>query len=145
MARDINPLQFTIFCLGKKMPTQNKLFSICVGKIVTCAGKKNADAKQVFINFRLQNGDLRRQMVTCLGKMVFLYYYFLLSYNKLQQQIKLIAQCLYFLIRSNTCQSLSNTYDPCHVCHHQKKDKRRQVTAQKQQNTLNRTQSSIFA
>ena len=31
--------------------------------------------------------------------MIFLYHYLLLSYNKLQQQIKSIAQCLYFFIK----------------------------------------------
>ena len=97
------------FCLGKKMLKQNSKMVIYVGK-----------------------------MVTSLGKMIFLYYYFILSYNKLQQQIKLIAQCLYFLIRNNTCQSLCNTCDFCNVCHLQQEDKRRKVVAQKQQKTLNR-------
>ena len=65
----------------KKTPSQNRLFTIFVGKMVIYVGK----------------------IVTCLGKIIFLYYYFLLPYNKDHQQIQLIAQCLYFLIRKNTC------------------------------------------
>ena len=86
------PSQYNCFCLGKKTFTQNRLFSIFAREVVVFVGK----------------------MVICPGKMIFLYQYFLLSQNKLQQQIKLIAQCLYFLMGNNAFQSLCNMYDPCH-------------------------------
>ena len=43
------------------MPMQHGLFSICVGKMLICDGKKNVDAKEAFLIFRQQNGNLSRQ------------------------------------------------------------------------------------
>ena len=72
MNRDLlTTLAIQIFCLGKKMLMQNRFFSIFDSKMVICLGK----------------------MVTCLGKIIYYFdlYYFLLSHNKLQWQIKLMA------------------------------------------------------
>ena len=113
------------------MQTQNRLFSICVSKMVIYTYKKKiASTNQAFAKY----GNLSQQNI-------FLYYYFLLSYNKFQQQTKLIPQCLYLLMINSTCQFFCYRYDPCHACHLQKEGKRN-VIAQKQQNTLNRAQSS---
>ena len=125
------------------MQTQNRLFSICVSKMVIYTYKKKiASTNQAFLSFSQQNCNLRWQNGNLSQQNIFLYYYFLLSYNKLQQQTKLIPQCLYLLIINSTCQFFCNRYDPCHACHLQKEGKRRNVIAQKQQNTLNRAQSS---
>ena len=103
--------------------------------------QENADANRLFSIFARKMVFEVCKVVTCLNKMVFLNYFLLLC-NKFQQQIKLIAQYLYSLIRNNTYQSLCNTFNPCLNCHLQKETKRRKVIAQKEQNTLNRTHSS---
>ena len=124
------------------MQTQNRLFSICVSKMVIYTYKKKiASTNQAFLSFSQQNCNLRWQNGNLSQQNIFLYYYFLLSYSKFQQQTKLIPQCLYLLMINSTCQFFCYRYDPCHACHLQKECKRN-VIAQKQQNTLNRAQSS---
>ena len=125
------------------MQTQNRLFSICVSKMVIYTYKKKiASTNQAFLSFSQQNCNLRWQNGNLSQQNIFLYYYFLLSYNKLQWQMKLIIWFLYFIIRNNARYCSRYTYELCHVCHLQREAKRRKVIAQKQLNTLNQAQSS---
>ena len=120
---------------------QSRLFSVGIGKMVISAGKKMPMQNRFFLIFATKMLIYVSKMVTCLSKMIFLYY-FLLMCNKLGQQINLIVWCQDVLMRNNTCQSFCSMHHPSCACHIQKEAKRRKVIAQKQQNTLNRAQSS---
>ena len=110
----MQPLKFRFF---KKMLTQNRLFSFCINKNCNLCQQKKPSQNRLFF-FKI---DFPQMIFIC---------YFLSLHNKLQEQIKLIAVFIYFLIRNNTFQSLCNMYDPCYVCHLQKEAKRRKVIAQ---------------
>ena len=101
------PLQFSLFCLGKKKSTQNRLFSICVSKKVICAGKKMPTQNRFFSIYSSGMVVLRWQ--NYFSSLIFSF-----IVEQLQQQTKLIAECLYFLIRNSIFQFLCNMYDPCH-------------------------------
>ena len=101
----IQSFLFRFICLGKKMLTQNRLFSICVGNLVISNffGKKKMPTQNRLSSiFSSKMVIYIGKMLTYLSKMIFLYYY-LLSDSKLQWQIKLIVKCLYFLITNNPC------------------------------------------
>ena len=46
-----NPRNSDLFLPRQEMPTQNSLLSICVGKMVICAGKKKCRRKIGFSQF----------------------------------------------------------------------------------------------
>ena len=87
---------------GEKAFQREMLFLICVSIMAICAGKNMLMQHWIFSICTRKMAIYIGKIVTCQGKMPFLYYYLLLWYSKFQYQIKLIAQCLYFLIRNNT-------------------------------------------
>ena len=71
--------------LPRQENTDIRHFSICVGKLAVCTGKKNKTPTQTrfFSIFASKMIIYVGKKLTCLIKIIFLYYFFL-SYNKLQ-------------------------------------------------------------
>ena len=89
--QSFQPLQFRFFLpQGEKAFQREMLFLICVSIMAICAGKNMLMQHWIFSICTRKMAIYIGKIVTCQGKMPFLYYYLLLWYSKFQYQMKLI-------------------------------------------------------